>query len=154
MKKFLVFLLCISTLWACNNAESNNKEEATTFEEHASRHEEGQATLTLNNGAKWKSDESTNNNVAQLKAITSRFNENGNTSLADYTSVGTELQTGVDKMINECRMQGADHDALHIWLGPLVKNVTDLRNAANEKEAAKLLAGIKERLNMYTQYFE
>ncbi len=81
-----MFLLCVSTLWACNNAESNKKEEATTSEDHASPHEEAPATLVLNNGAKWKSDESTNSNVAQLKAVTSRFHENKNKSLADYIS--------------------------------------------------------------------
>ncbi|HYK56544.1 MAG TPA: hypothetical protein VEV15_08680, partial [Flavisolibacter sp.] len=148
------FLLCVSTLWACNNAESNKKEEATTFEDHASPHEEARATLILNNGAKWKSDESTNSNVAQLKAVTSRFHENKNKSLADYITAGNELQTGVDKMIKECRMQGADHDALHLWLEPLMKNVAALKKAASEQEASQALAGITARLDMYTQYFE
>lgn len=154
MKKFLVFLLCVSTLWACRNAESNKKEEAAASAEHAPRHEEGQATLTLNSGAKWKSDESTNNNVAEVKTIASRFNENKNSSLADYTVVGNELQAGMDKVIKECRMQGADHDALHLWLEPLLKNITGLRKAANETEAAGFFAEINERLQLYDQYFE
>ncbi len=69
-------------------------------------------------------------------------------------AAGNELQTGVDKMIKECRMQGADHDALHLWLEPLMKNVAALKKAASEQEASQALAGITERLDMYTQYFE
>ena len=154
MKKFLVFLLCVSALWACNNAESNKKEQVPASKEHSSLHEKRQATLALNNGAKWKSDESTYHNVAQLKAITRHFHENKNKSLKDYIALGNALQTGLDKMIKECRMQGVDHDALHLWLEPLMKNVADLKKAANEEEASKAFTGINERLGMYTQYFE
>jgi phage-related tail protein len=40
----------------------------------------------------------------------SRFSENKSKSLSDFQTAAGELQTGLDKMIKECRMQGADHD--------------------------------------------
>ncbi|HTM92143.1 MAG TPA: hypothetical protein VL095_06990 [Flavisolibacter sp.] len=149
MKKLLI-LLCISSLFACTNAGTEKKETIQAPEE--THHEATE--LALNNGARWKSDESTNKNVAELEAITDRFTTNQPKLTADFTSVANELQTGLDKMIKECRMQGADHEALHQWLEPLMKNVNELKKANDEKEASKLFNEISEQLINYHQYFE
>jgi len=57
-------------------------------------------------------------------------------------------------MVKECRMQGADHKALHQWLEPLIKNVGQLKKASDEKEASTLMNEISEQLTNYHQYFE
>ena len=149
MKKFLI-LLCISSLLACTNAGIEKKETIQATEE---AHYET-SKLALNNGTKWKSDESTNKNVAELETITDRFTTSQPKLTADFTSVANELQAGLDKMIKECRMQGADHEALHQWLEPLMKDVNELKKANDEKEASKLFNEISEQLNNYHQYFE
>jgi phage-related tail protein len=153
MKKFLILFFGAITLWACNNAESN-KRGKDTASNTAHQHNNEQASLTLNHGEKWKSDESTNKNVEELKVTVSRFNENKNKSLADFHAAAGELQTGLDKMIKECRMQGADHDALHLWLEPVLKNVNSLKTVTSEAEASKLFSEIGARINSYKQYFE
>jgi hypothetical protein len=137
-------------LFACTNTGTEKKETIQATEE---AHHEA-TKLTLNNGAKWKSDESTNKNVAELEAITDRFTINQPKLTADFTNVANELQAGLDKMIKECRMQGADHEALHQWLEPLMKSVNELKKAGDEKEASKLFDEIREQLNNYHQYFE
>lgn len=151
MKKLLI-LLCISSLFACNNAADNKKESVQTTED--AHHREKVATPALNNGAKWKSDESTNRNVAELEAIVNKFNTMQPKLTADFINVANELQSGLDKMIKECRMEGPDHEALHQWLGPLLENVAALKKVTTEKEALKSFDGIREQLETYHQYFE
>lgn len=151
MKRILMLLLCLSSLLACNHDEPNKEKGDTT--EHNHQHSEA-PMLTLNNGAKWNSDESTNKNVSELETIIHRWHGNTNKVLPDYQTAGNELQAGLDKMIRECRMKGPDHDALHLWLEPLLKNVRDLKKASREKEAAAVFHQIDERIKNYHQYFE
>ena len=150
MKKLLI-LLCISSLLACTNSETKNKEAIPAT---AAEHEHEPQKLGLNNGSKWNSDDITNKNVAELEAILDRFTKSQPKLTSDFISVGNELQTGLDKMIKECRMQGADHEALHQWLEPLIGDVGQLKKVNDEKEASKLVEKIRERLNEYHQYFE
>ena len=152
MKKFLFWLLCASIFWACNNS-SLKSDEAAKPVETLHEHNKVQSTLALNNGAKWKADESTNNNVAELKLIVDRFGENESKFVADYSAVADKLQTGLDTLIKQCRMQGADHDALHLWLYPLLQNVKQLKTATTESEASKLFGELKARVYAYSQYF-
>jgi len=151
MRKLLM-LLCISSLFACTDAGTERKEAVQTTEP-VHQHSEP-SKLALNDGAKWKSDESTNKNVAELEAIVRRFTNRQPKGTADFTSVANELQTGLDKLIKECRMQGADHEALHQWLEPLMKNVSELKSADNEKSSSELFNEISEQLINYHQYFE
>ena len=153
MKYFLFLLLCTSIFWACNNA-GPKKEEAAKPVETLHEHDEKKSTLELNNGAKWNADESTNNNVADLKLIVDRFAESKSKSVADYTALANELQSSLDTLIKECRMQGADHDALHQWLQPLIEDVNRLKTATTEPEASKLFDEINDKVSAYKQYFE
>lgn len=152
MKKLLM-LLFTSSLLACNNAE-NKKGQTGLSTEDAHYPATSATTLALNNGAKWKADESTNKNVSELKTIAKRLNDNKSKTLVDYTTAASELQTGLDKMIKQCRMQGPDHEALHQWLKPLLEDVTNLKKATDEKKASEFFSAVSERLKIYHQYFE
>lgn len=151
MIRILILLLCLSNLLACNDAETNKEEGNTT--EHTHQNSEA-PMLTLNNGVKWDSDESTNKNVSELESMMHRWHENKNKALPDYQKAGNELQAGLDKMIRECRMKGPDHDALHLWLEPLLKNVSELNKTTSEKEAENVFHQIDGRIKSYHQYFE
>lgn len=152
MKKLLM-LLFTSSLLACNNAE-NKKGQTGISTEDAHYPATSATTLALNNGAKWKADESTNKNVSELKMIAKRLNENKSKTLVDYATVANELQTGLDKMIKQCRMQGPDHEALHQWLEPLLQNVANMEKATDEKKASGFFNTIEGQLKIYHQYFE
>lgn len=151
MRKLLI-LLCISSLFACTNAGTEKKETVQTTEP---AHQHGDhAKLILNDGAKWKSDESTNRNVSELETTVRRFTDEQPKVTADFTRVADELQSGLDNLIKECKMQGPDHEALHQWLEPLMKNISELKKADDEKDASKLFREISEQLDNYHQYFE
>ena len=151
----ILWFLIISSLLAisCSNDGQVSKEKQSASEAKH-EHKEAVARLELNNGAKWKADSSTNSNVKNLQAIVDKFRAGTDKSVDDYHSAATELQAGLDKMIAECKMKGADHDALHKWLEPLLGNVSRLKKSANELEAADIMKETDAHLKSYAQYFE
>ena len=107
--------------------------------------------LGLNNGAKWKADSTTLFNVALLQNIISDTKKE---NLDDYHQIATQLQSGLNKMVAECKMKGADHDALHQWLEPLMEKVKELNNVTSTENAETNLSEIENHLNLFAQYFE
>ena len=149
MKTILFTIGAMLFLYSCSNREqgSNNTEIKNAKEVTTEK-------LELNNGNKWKADSITNINVKNLQAIIQKYNAGADKSLVASTSIGTELQAGIDKMISECKMKGPDHEALHKWLEPLIGAASKLKKTTSGNEATSLIKEIDERLNMYGQYFE
>lgn len=155
MKNLLILLLLSATLWSCNNQQhAENKDSITHSEAVHQQHETATEKLILNNGAKWKADSTTNNNVRNLKAILEKFNSGTDKSLPVYKKAADDLQHGLDKMISECKMQGPDHAALHKWLEPLIEMVAKLKQASTEAGAAQSLEAIHTQLNLFDQNFD
>jgi len=147
--KILTILLVTTLLLACNTG--NDKEKATTVTEKHTEHA-GQATdLVLNNGVKWKADSTTVFNVALLQNIISLAKKE---SLENYHQAATTLQDGLNKMISECKMKGADHEALHHWLEPLMERTKALKNASSIESAKTISGEIEKQLNLFSEYFE
>lgn len=118
------------------------------------QHEQASEKLVLNNGAKWKIDQPTSNNVIHLLQIVKVANAKTAKTLTYYHQTGTALQAGINKMIKECRMKGPDHLALHKWLEPLMEQVTQINRSSNETTAKKYFDKIKNHLNIFNRYFE
>ena len=151
MKLILTILLTTSLLLACNAGKEKEKTTATepAVENHVERAE--QAGLVLNNGVKWKADSITLLNVALLqKIITSTKKE----SLENYSQTAKGLQDGLNKMVSECKMKGADHEALHHWLEPLMEKTKALKIANNIETAEAILGEIEKQIKLFPQYFE
>jgi hypothetical protein len=138
-------------------AACNDQQSAPAADEHkaADQHEHNlpAESLRLNNGVKWKADSSTNNNVEALQAIVEQFTSTEKT-LGTYKQLGTTLQSGLDKMISECRMKGPDHDALHKWLEPLIGQVKKLNETEKPEESAQHFSAITQQIQLYFQFFE
>lgn len=151
MKQVLTILLATSLLLACN-AGSEKKAGATgpAAENHA-EHAEKAAGLALNNGLKWKADSTTLVNVDLLQKIISGAKKE---SQENYTQIAVVLQNGLNKMIKECKMKGADHIALHHWLEPLLEKTKALKNANNIDTARITFGEIERQINLFPQYFE
>jgi hypothetical protein len=152
MKMKLAMLIVASLLVACNS--QNNKEKAVSPEAPVEKHDgptEKKTGLVLNNGAKWKADSTTVLNVALLQNIVSGARKG---SVEDYIQTASQLQYGLNKMVNECRMKGPDHDALHRWLEPLMEKTNELKKATTIDHAATTLGEIEKHINLFEQYFE
>jgi len=118
------------------------------------QHEPASEKLVLNNGAKWKVDKITHDNVVHLQQVVKTVNSKSAKSLKDYHMAGVALQNGIVKMIRECRMKGPDHQALHKWLEPLMEQVSKLSRASEATSAADLYNATTARLNVFNQYFQ
>lgn len=139
-------------LFGCNSKTGEEKKSATdTATENHKEHEEKVAGLVLNEGAKWKADSTTVLNVALLHNIVSLAKKQ---SFANYLQTATALHDGLSKMVNECKMKGADHDALHRWLEPLIEKTTNLKKVSSIDNAATILSDIEKQINLFPQYFE
>ncbi len=154
MKKLLTLLLLTATLSACNNQEHSGNKAAFDQSEANDHHGTPAEKLVLNNGAKWKVDVATNNNVKYLQVILKQFNNGNDHSLPAFKKTQEGLQQGIDKMIVECKMTGPDHEALHKWLEPLIALVAQLKQASTIPEAASALKAIDSQAGLYNQYFE
>lgn len=149
MKKALLFILCSTVVFSCNqgtkNAESKNNDI---------QHMAVDTNLTLNNGAKWKADSITNHNLIRLKVTANMFRVYPFPSLANYQILGNDLSNDVDTMLLQCRMKGADHEALHQWLTPILNQSNQLKNITDTAEGRRVFKSIDQRINIYGQYFE
>lgn len=165
MKKVFYFLFSASVLFACNTnsgkiASTENPEEhshdmkAPVAENAGPESRLSTGVPELNNGAKWVADESTNHNVALLQSIVSTFREKADPKPEDYGVFREEFTKGLNKMVQECKMKGADHDALHVWLEPLMEDNKELGAAKTESEMKKAVESISDRLSIYPAYFE
>ncbi len=152
MKQILSILLATNLFLACNVANEKEKTSATEpVVKSDTEHLEPATGLVLNNGAKWKADSTTALNVALLKKIISGTNKE---TLQNYSQTAIELQDGLNKMISECKMKGADHEALHHWLEPLMEKTKELKKANNIENAKTIFGEIEKQINLFSQYFE
>lgn len=149
MKKILFILgLCVFS-FACNQGADK---PATT--ESADHDHDQSIALTLNNGAKWKADSITGHNVVVLKTIADNFKIKPFPSTNDYQLLSGDLNTALNTMIQQCKMTGPDHDALHHWLEPVLKETNKLKNTADTTAARSIFKSIDEQIDNYHNYFE
>ncbi|MEO7264462.1 MAG: hypothetical protein ABIW38_06090 [Ferruginibacter sp.] len=153
VKHAAVFILAAGFLMACNTAENKETKSQTEQSTETDTHHEHEtdSKLSLNNGAKWKADSSTNRNVKDLYNVIADANP---VILEDYQKTGKSIQTGINKMISECRMRGADHDALHHWLEPLMEENKKMSGVTSADEGKGLFGKIRKQLEKYPEYFE
>jgi hypothetical protein len=139
LKPILMSLILFSASCANHQPKSETKETQSHVIEST------QAKLQLNNGEKWKLDESTRQNMKEIKAYISQA------SHSTPVLTGNELQKYADKLVKECRMSGPDHDALHLWLGTFLQHVEALKNNSGAESASHAL---NEDVKEFDTYFE
>ncbi len=150
MKKFVYLIVGIIILFSCNQGNNKSRTENNTSSIQAV----ADTCLTLNNGDKWKADSSTYNNVMDLKNTSDMFKIQPFPSLNEYQSLGNDLTKEINKMIQECKMTGPDHEALHKWLEPILENTNKLKSVSDTAAAKPIFQSIDTRLNEYRNYFE
>lgn len=119
--------------------------------QHKDHESQDHATeLKLNNGQKWHANEATNTRVKTMQNLSREFHKSDK---KDYAALSNTMQTQIDSLVAGCRMTGADHDALHHWLMPVLHYVKELRDD-DPKEAAEAYAKLDNQLTRYDAYFE
>jgi len=165
MKFLIPILFLAATLWSCQSGERSTGHHDSHHEEHptasSGEHPNGHdhsgmhdASLKLNNGMKWKTDAPTKRNAAHMKSITEEFQKGNPSSLAAFKKYGTDVKAGLDQMIKECTMTGAEDQALHEWFFPILENTGEIAKTDDTERAKELSHEIIERVHVYDQYFE
>lgn len=149
MKKVSFILLSIAFLFACNQGATKNEAKENTTDTHS-----GTSDLTLNNGAKWQSDSSTNRHLIGLKTTANMFKVNPFPPVGEYHILGSDLKAGLDSMIQDCKLTGAPHEALHQWLEPILRQTNELKNVSDTATARSVFDSLDKRINIYYDYFQ
>ena len=150
MKKIFWIFLLASMVTSCNTKSSSDQKTTDTG---AIKHEEQpqpDTALTLNNGAKWKVDSITMVNIGLLKKIIADIGKN---QTKDFATIAGQLQESLNQLISECKMTGADHEALPKWLEPLLEKVKALKTAS-AANGPTVIKEITDHLNLFEKYFE
>lgn len=136
MKKLIIPFVFLF-LASCTVKESGKEVKATDTGTHAG-HEKihpGRDTTEL----KWQLDSSTRANMAGIRTILSSTPKE-----EAMAASGVELKNRVSKLLTECRMKGADHDALHSWLEGFMQDLALLNDGKeNSKDWIKLQEDMK-----------
>jgi hypothetical protein len=149
MKKVLV-LVCITVfLFACNQSSvSNNAEEVH-------HHDASESTeLTLNNGAKWQADSNTNRHLAGIKTMANMFRVAPSPTADRYQIFGSDIQMKLDTLVRDCTLKGAQDEALHKWMMPILRQSRDLKKVSDTAKARLIFDSLDNRINIYYDYFE
>ena len=149
MKKILFIVFSTIFLVACN--QGVNKNEST---ENSKHDDQVAAALTLNNGAKWQADSSTNRHLVSLKTTTNMFKIDPYPPVEQYHIFSVDLKKGLDSMIQDCKLTGAPHEALHKWLEPVLRQTNELKNVSDTATARSVFDSLYQRINIYYDYFQ
>lgn len=125
--------------------------DRTAVQEHEAIQEN---TLALNHGAKWTVDESTRKHTDRLYQLVSAFHEKATPDFSAYQNFANGLQAELNLLISDCRMKGAEHDMLHHWLEPVLKDVKDLMNTTNSEAAAAVVTTLTTDMRKFNQFFD
>lgn len=136
---------------ACQESQEHDHDHAA-METHGHAHDS--KTLALNNGAKWQTDESTRQHAATLSGIADAFPYHENTTLEAFHQHAEAMQTELNYLIQDCRMKGAEHDALHLWLEPVLEDTRDLSDTQDAVAAAAATKKLHEDIRKFPQYFQ
>lgn len=164
MKKLFYPVIALSLLLFFVSCSESNQETATTHEEHHDHdhHPANDASaassiadvnLKLNGEQKWIVDAPTAKNAAHLKEVTNGFAQKSSPTLAEYHAYSNEMSAGISKMVQECRMKGADHDALHDWLEPVMAQNKALKEAQALDDAHNHYAFLHKMTDAFDDYF-
>jgi hypothetical protein len=142
----IIMVFAVAFLASCTNRkEATQASNPETHTSHAV--EDDAAELHLNNGRKWQLDDSTRENIALLDGLLE-----GPLTGKDPKQLGIDLQQRTNELVSECRMEGPDHDALHVWLEDYIKDLKHFREAEPDGEAAYAL--LREDMNKFHVYFK
>lgn len=103
-----------------------------------SHHHDIQATLVLNNGAKWQTDAPLRNNMETLRdAFKLRLNDihSGTLAASEYALLGELTQKTVNNIIAECQLPSEADAQLHLVIAQMLEGASQLK----EEQPAEVL---------------
>jgi len=141
-----VISLLVSSCGSTVADKSNEHIEIVDTEEHDHSNEE----IVLNNGQKWKVDDSMIVHIRNMEKDVNSFEAK---SFDDYVVLAEKIAVNLDLLTSNCTMTGQAHDELHKWLLPFI-DLSDEFSASKTEEAAAIYQEIKTSFITFNTYFE
>ena len=127
-----------------------SQEDEVNKEKHDSDAVSSAKELQVNNGAKHKADDATRKNVA---AMVQTVNDADNLGKENTAKLTKQLQVRIDTLVQQCKMSGPEHDALHTWLEKVLEDLKEIKE--NQKdEYQKSYAALKKDVESFYTFFE
>ena len=153
-------MLFIGLAVSCGNSNdhkhgSDEKEKSVAQHQPEASVSKTKIELSLNNGAKWKSDEPTYRSMSLMEAKLIDFTKNNSEpSEAEYRELGTALSGITQEIINKCSMKGEAHEQLHNVLVPMLSNVGNIKNAGDKATGKLNVKALNDALVLFFEHFE
>lgn len=156
MKSLLLLSLSAILLFSSCDHQNDAHHDQHEHAEHADEaNTDGtHSELSLNNGAKWQTDNSTKLHANKLNGIIQAFDNSGDTKLSAYCNLADAIDHELEQLISDCRMKGPEHEALHHWLAPVLHDAEQLKKASTEQEGAAALNILRTDIQKFNQFFQ
>lgn len=149
---FIVFTSLSLLLWACGAENKSEKENKSTKEkEETTEHEQVAEEIQLNQGKKWKVDDSM---MVYIRKMESTLLEFRMSTEPTSHQLANSLLSNIDSLTSHCTMKGPAHDELHKWLVPFIETVNQFSKSENDYEIAEGYKEIIRSFDTFNQFFE
>lgn len=140
-----LLLVVLAALPGCGHHDESN-------EGHAKHEGHGQAVvLKLNHGEKWDVDEHTRASAVKIADLVQKAE--AIEGVDDARRLATNLDSELASLVEGCRMKGAAHDQLHVFLMALFPQVERLKEGETLTELQQTRDEIHQLLVAYNQHF-
>ena len=117
-------------------------------------HDAGKMELTLDDGKKWKGDDSLRKAMGEIRvAIASRLDEIHENRLPakEYKALAKSVQGQIDYMVENCDLPVAEDEQLHIVLNQIIEGIDEMEEGSHPRNGA---VKIVQAHNAYGKYFK
>ena len=114
------------------------------------------AKLALDHGKKWPTDEPLRKGMTEIRTALAAKQEGihkGTLTPADYTALGTVVESQVATIVAECKLEPAADANLHLIVAELIAGADAMQGKSTTKPATGAVQTVKA-LNRYGQYFD
>ncbi|MDH5716249.1 MAG: hypothetical protein OEZ22_01265 [Spirochaetia bacterium] len=121
--------------------------------DHSHDHSAPAGEMTLNDGKKWKADNTTKKHISSMRETVEGAIKKENLSAETYKKTGAALSDIFNQILQDCTMTGRDHEELHKFLMTLNIEIENLK----KDDLTKAEASLKEadnKLLLFDKYFE
>jgi hypothetical protein len=150
MKIFLVLFL-MTIFLSCQPTKEKKEPQKAQDESNEEIHEHSSDEIQLNEGKKWKVDDSMMVYIRNMESSFEKFKLIDDNSFIQLTDT---LLSNINLLTSNCTMKGQAHDELHKWLVPYIDLVNKLAESKVKVENTQLHLELKESFATFNQFFE
>ena len=130
---------------------------ALAADAHSHGHGRGAATLQLDHGRKWATDEPLRRGMTAIRAIVQGSPAALHKATANpeaYAPVGQRIEAEVGRIVAECKLPPAADAQLHLLIAEIVAGADAMKGAKSAAAGRYGLVKVDTALRTYARYFD